>query len=68
MAGGPTYVRLYGLQSVRPVVPTVRPHYRQQYMSARLSVRSPKSPNYHSSVLSDPKPKLTPLSKLLTLS
>jgi hypothetical protein len=65
MSGGLTYIRLYGLQSVRPVVPLVRLHYRQQCTSARLSIRLPESPNCPSSVLSDPKPKLTPTTKLL---
>jgi hypothetical protein len=45
--------------------PHIRLHYRQQRTSARPSVRPPKSPNYPSSILSDPKPKLTPPTKPL---
>ena len=37
----------------------VSPHYKQQCTSTKPSVRLSKSPNYPSSVLSDPKTKLT---------
>jgi hypothetical protein len=46
------------------VVPSIRLHYRQQRTSVRPSVCPLKSPNYPSSVLSDPKPKLTLPTKL----
>jgi hypothetical protein len=46
----------------------MRPYYRQQCTSTRPSVRPIKSPNYPSSVLSDPKLKLIPPTKLLMLS
>ena len=72
---------MYYLQSVRPVVPptyvrttnsSVRPAWMHMFARKDNSLRlldlvyiRLKSPNYPSSVLSDPKPKLTPLTKLL---
>jgi hypothetical protein len=59
---------------VRPLVqfakrmsdgPPIHPYYRQQHTSARLSIRLAKSPNYPSSILNDPKPKLIPPTKPL---
>jgi hypothetical protein len=73
--------REYSKSSVRPMVPRtstctvcrayfwwspyIRLHYRQQRMSVRRSVHQLKSLNYPSSVLSDPKRKLTPSTKPL---
>jgi hypothetical protein len=61
MSDDPTYVLLYGLQSVRPVVP---PRTSALQTTTYIHPKVQIIPL----VLSDPKPKLSPPTKLLTPS